>query len=209
MRSARSLESPWPSSCCKATKNSSPAVWVPNNSAWSGLRSHSTKMGFCELSTDSSRKATEAKVAWRLCSAVYPAASAWLAADLSASRVWWRKASASVTPWRLARKRTIAVSTSWKRRARFSGLRASAVEGIGLVIEHYQDLQFGVGKCAGDIDAHLARLQHVVPTRPGPGDPKIQRLDARGNGGRRDGQVGQRHAGQGTVDEFAHEDGVT
>src|ERR1039457_2946054 len=205
MRSARSAESPRPSSCCKATKNSSPAVWVPNNSACSGLRSHSAKMGFCELSTDSSRKATAAKVAWRVSSAVYPADSAWLAAVLIAWRVWWRNASASVTPWRLARRRTMAVSTSWKRRARFSGLRVSVAGDIDLVIEHYQDLKFGIGKRVRDINPNQSRLQHVVPTGTDPADPKILRFDAPGNGRRRYRQMGQRHAGQGTVDEFAHE----
>ena len=34
-------------------------MWVPNSSSCSGLRSQSAKIGFCEFSTDSSRKATD------------------------------------------------------------------------------------------------------------------------------------------------------
>src|ERR1035437_3985701 len=49
MRSARSAESPRPSSCCKATKNSSPAVWVPNNSVCSGFAQPFRKDGVLRI----------------------------------------------------------------------------------------------------------------------------------------------------------------
>src|SRR6185369_6596530 len=69
------------------------------------------------------------------------------------------------------------------------------------------NFHFGVGEFAGNVNSDLPRFDHVVPTRSGAADAEVLGFHAGGNRRWRDGQVGQCHAGQGALDEFAHEGG--